>query len=103
MPLPSVRDFVARLATSQEWNRVHEVRVDSRGGLPTPGSLFFSLDWSNAKQDQDLLFNWWRVLRQSLSSLPANYFSLSFAPSSGPSVSPLSVNDCDGSTFKFKV
>ena len=50
MPLPSVRDFVARLATSQEWNRVHDVRVDSRGGLPTPGSFFFSLDRSNAQR-----------------------------------------------------
>jgi hypothetical protein len=48
MSLPSTRDFVTRLATSQQWNCVHEVRMDSRGGRPTPGLLFFS--WQKQRQ-----------------------------------------------------
>ena len=88
VPLPSMRDFVPPLATSQEWNCVHEVRMDNPWRSTNTRFTCSRLTEATAGHGQALLYNWLCVLRQSLSSLSANFSPVLCPPPSEPSVSP---------------
>jgi hypothetical protein len=70
MPFPRMRDLVAPLATSQEWNCVHDVRIDSPWRPTDTRFTFSSLGRSNGKASLLCVLY---VLRQSLSLLSANF------------------------------
>lgn len=71
-----------------------------RGGRPTPGSLFsFSrLKEEKQRQDRAKIFYITGYAFCDPRSSPCRH---TFSPSSGPSVSPYSANDCGGSSSRW--